>query len=53
MKRLLFLLLSILLLAPLAYAGGMDFRTFSLDWSGGVSSRLAFYTPCLIDGGER
>jgi mannose/fructose/N-acetylgalactosamine-specific phosphotransferase system component IIB len=46
MKRLLFLLLSILLLAPLAYAGGYeDFSAFNLDWSGGNNSRLAFYTP--------
>lgn len=46
MKRLLILIISILLLAPLAYAGGYeDFSAFNLDWSGGNNSRLAFYSP--------
>ena len=50
MKRLI-LLLSILLLSPLAYAGGYeDFSAFNLDWSGGNNSRLAFYSPLASTG---
>lgn len=44
MKRLILFLL--FALATTAHAGGYDnFSTFSLDWSGGNNSRLAFYTP--------
>lgn len=35
MKRLFLLLLSILLLAPLAHAGNLSLAPFTLDWSGG------------------